>query len=342
MHMKAVFDVITSTKTLANLRVLGMSVLVVGLAACGGGGDSVTAPPPAGGATISAANARAVTGDAIGAGMGSLELGGSLGLVGVETSNAAPNNRVLSRLTANAVKKIMEQRSAPESVTGVVTTLPCSGVTGDTASGTFSLDDFNGTTSVQMTFTNCKFDATETTNGTMTFSNLTDTVSGTSGTVSLNLTTTATGGSAVTVTGGFTFAITGVGTATETTVMTGSSLTMTEGALTETFSSFSFTSVFDINARIYTDSANFTLTSTTLGGSITFETLTPFQSNEVNLYPHVGVVHITGAGSTSLHVTILGNETLGGPQVRIDFDADGATPVVYENTSFVAWSALEL
>lgn len=342
--MKPVLNMATPVTNRTSLRALGMSILTVGLVACGGGSDSASTPAgggaPVAAITISPANAQSIAGAALDSGMGSLDLGESLGVVGVETSNVVPNNRVLSRLTANAVKKIVEQRSAPESVTGVITILSCSGVAGDTASGTFSVDNFDGTTSAQVTFTNCKFDPSETTNGAMTFSNMVATASSVSGTVSLNLTTTTTGGPAVTVGGGFTFTVTGIDAVTKTTIMTGSGLTMTEGTLTETISNFNFTSSLNSSTRIYTDSANFTLASTALGGSVTFETLTALQTNEANLYPHTGVAHIMGAGSTSLHITILGNETLAGSQVRIDFDADGTAPIIYENTSLVTWATL--
>ena len=291
--MKPTFIVTTLIKTLVNFRVLGVSIIVAGLAACGGDDPATGGTPTGAGAvTISSTNAQSVTGAAVDTGMGTIALG-ELSALGVETTNTAPNKRVLSRLTATVVRKIAEQKNAPASVTGVIITLSC--VKGDTTSGTFSLDDFDGTTSVKLTFTNCKFDPDETIHGSMTISNMESTVSSESGAASLNLTMTEAGRPAVTITGGFTFAITGMGMETETTVMTGSSLTMTEGNLTEGLSNFSFTSSFNFATNISTDNANFTLTSTTVGGSFTFATVTAFQTNLANIYPHIGVGHITGA-----------------------------------------------
>ena len=85
-------------------------------ASCGGGGGGTPSPgaTPLAAATITAANEQSVTGAALDAGMGSI-MGGSLTPVGVQssTATAAPNNRVLSRLTTTAVQKIAEYRNAP-------------------------------------------------------------------------------------------------------------------------------------------------------------------------------------------------------------------------------------
>jgi len=119
--------------------------------------------------------------------------------------------------------------------------------------------------------------------------------------------------------------------------MDGLSLLTSVGTYREKLSDFSFT--VEDDALGTTVNNTFTYANTVINGSITFTTVTPFHTNPGMFHPHAGEAHITGAGMTSLHITVLGEESIALPlPVQIDVtDSNGVTV-----TTFYSWTALGL
>lgn len=311
----------------------------VTVAACGGGGGgdaSSGTPAPLAAVTLTAGNELSVTGAAFDTAAGVTDFG-SLLPVGVQTSTEAPKQRVLSRLTASVVQKMAEQKAAPASVTGAVTIENCNGQNAN--AGTMQIDTLGGTTAARVTFSNCNFGTGEVINGNMSFSGMAQTSSSAAGTASIELTITETGFPTVTISGGFgfTYAFT---TPTELVTLSGTHLTFTQGARSQGIFDFRFETSLNITTNVYTDSSRFTLSSSEIGGSFTVETATPFVTNVPAWFPHSGVAHISGAGSTRLRVTVLGNETeAANNQVKIERSTDGGA--TYGTPRLTTWAQLD-
>lgn len=309
----------------------------IAAAACGGGGgsDAPQRVTPLAAMIISAGNEQAVAGAAVDSALGAAQLRGLLP-VGVQATPAISSKRVLSRLTSNVVQKIAQQRSAPANVSGVVTVNYC-GI--GASSGTFSFDDFGGTTSGSATFTNCDFGTGDVVNGTMSLYGMTQSASSAAGSANISLTLAPRVAPAVAMVGSFSFSVTGIGAATEITTLNGSHLSMTEGTLTQGIFDFQFTSSYSRATGTTTDSASLTVSDSALGGSFTFETLAAFVTDAGAWYPHSGSGYVNGAASTGVRVTILGNEfAAANSQVMLERSRNGGA--TFDAPTFVTWAAL--
>ena len=308
------------------------------LAACGGGsGDSAVEATPLAAVTLTADNEVLVTGATVETAMGSFELMNLLP-VGVETTTAASNKRVLNKLTTAVVQKVSEYKNAPASVTGVVTVEQCGSASN---SGNVSFDDFGGTTAGKVTFTNCNlFGEGVIINGTVELSGFTESALSAAGNATMNVTVTEPGFPTTNVKGSFSFAINGMGTVAEVSTLTGTHLVITEGTQSQGIFDFNFRSSYNNNTGVSTDTVSFTLSAPAINGSVKFVTQTPFvTATWTSQYPSSGVGTITGAGSTVLRVTALGNEKAAATtQVKIERSTDGGT--TYPLTRLVAWNTL--
>lgn len=115
-----------------------------------------------------------------------------------------------------------------------------------------------------------------------------------------------------------------IGTASLTAQQSGISVTLTDYVLSETI---------DLNALTLVISSNATLTSTLLGGNITFETLQDFMIiGDDN--PSAGQLLISDSSSSVL-VTVLDNINV---QLEIDLDLDGTI----DETIVVTWAELDI
>jgi hypothetical protein len=349
--MNPTITLVPSAKHLNVLRALGISFAIAGLFACGSNNSSsnnTSASTPT--ATISRTNAQSVTALAFDA----TSIGSSGGDVSfnssffVPTGNVATSSNIqtpnlpqgilaFDQQAANITQNLSQQGVAPGVSANAVTTENC------LVSGTRTRDHVD--TSSTITYNNCSDVAGNTINGTISSTNEAFTADSISYTVDFNLIEARDGYAPISLMGGFNVYMSGpfsgAGHAqmtTATATVTGSSFTISNGTRTDTLSNFSFATATDANTNIQTVTANFTITSSVIGGSVTYTTTTPFQRNAPNQYPHSGAAHITGAGTTSLDFTVLGNETLAGNQIRIDVDTNGAPP--YEATLFTTWSAL--
>lgn len=111
------------------------------------------------------------------------------------------------------------------------------------------------------------------------------------------------------------------------------SLTAAQSGITETLSDYVLTQTLDLNASTQVISANGTLTSTLLGGSVTFETLEDFMVvGEEN--PFTGQMLISD-DSSSVLLTVLDNISI---QLDIDLDLDGTI----DETIVLTWDELDV
>lgn len=317
----------------SGLHLIIVSSLIIGLAACGGGGTSTPASTPVSTGvtlptapvTITTANAPQVAGAAVDAAID----GVSMSAMGVQTSTPAPSAvatvQKMGKIGYDAVQRIVTQSTAPVIVTGVVTSSPC------TVSGTMSFDPA-ATTSGTMTFSSCSYVAGETINGTLSATGITSTATAVTADLTFNLTFTDTSGT-FTVTGDIHIAenpTTGVIT------ISGTSLTMshsTQGSMG--LQNYSITT--DANGNI--TAMTFTFASTVTGGTATFSLVTPFVYTGTAQFPSSGAATITGAGSTKLKLTALGNETAAATsQVMLELSTDNG--VTYAAPTYVTWASI--
>lgn len=308
----------------------------VAVASCGGGGGGGGGATPLAKVEITPANEENITANALDSGMVVTDVG-ELGNSSFKptTQTAAPSKRVLSRLTTSAVRKILELRDAPASVTGATLTYFCNDI--NATNGTFSINS-SGSTSARITFSNCDFSGDgEIINGTMSFSSIVGTDDSLSARVSLNLSF-SDGISTRAVSGVFTFGISGRLTQTSTTTMSGTYLKFTEAAISKELFDFISISAYNTGTGIYTDDNDFTFSSSAINGSVTFETVTPFESSGVAAYPNSGVMEITGANSTCLRVTVLGNENFVGDQIKFERSMDNCS--TFDSPVLTTWAAL--
>jgi hypothetical protein len=111
------------------------------------------------------------------------------------------------------------------------------------------------------------------------------------------------------------------------------SLTAQQSDVSETLTDYVLTETLDLNALTQVVSANGTLTSTLLEGSVTFETLQDFEViGDDN--PSAGQMLIRDNGSSVL-VTVLDNINV---QLEIDLDLDGTI----DQTIVVTWTELDI
>ncbi len=111
------------------------------------------------------------------------------------------------------------------------------------------------------------------------------------------------------------------------------SLTVQQSDISVTLTDFVLSETIDLNALTLVTSANGTLTSTLLGGNITFETLQDFMViGDDN--PSAGQLLISDSSSSVL-VTVLDNVNV---QLDIDLDLDGTI----DETIVVTWTELDI
>lgn len=314
------------------VAVAAFSATLVACGGGGGGGSGSGAPtPPSIPIGITAANAESVGTTAL---MGALGLSESGTLVGVDTSiDTSVPPRTISRISAGAAKHARAFLGSPQSLAGVVQTIPC-GVSGDV-----TVNAADDGTSITITFNACSDFAGEMINGSVSMTGITGTATAFSGTFSSNLTISVTGFSDFSLVGSYSISFTYSGFDWTSTV-SGSSFSITVGSSSATLSSFIFSDSYDNATQIYSTSGNYTIASTDIGGSVTVQTNTPIQQYAYRVRPFAGQITVTGTGNSRMHVTILGDETNAGNDVRFEIDENGDS--AYETTIERDWSALPI
>lgn len=322
---------LNNTASRFNLNLIAGLTLIISLAACGGGnsssssGNGITLPTAP--VTITPTNAPQVAGAAVDAAFGGTSLP-----TGVQTSAPAPSAvatvQKVSRIGHGAVQRIVTQSTTPATVTGVVQSFPC------TLNGTVSFDTA-ATTSVTMTFNNCSDFAGETINGTLSMSGYSSTPPTEAFDVVYNLTIATTSPANTLTAKGDMHLVINLTTGAMT--MSGASLSM--GNTDATLGNFglqNYTIAFDATGNVTT--MTFTFASTAINGTAIFDMTTPFVFG-AGMFPSSGAATITGANSTKLKLTVLGDESAPvGSQVKLELSTDnGAT---YASPTYVTWASI--
>lgn len=319
----------------SGLRLIAISSLIIGLAACTSGdndnGGGITLPTTP--VTITTANAPQVAGAAI----GSIDAGMSLPIAAqtsasTTTPSAVTSVQTLARIAQTTVQRIHAQGAAPATVTGVVETFNC------TVSGTESYDTDPNITSGPITYNNCSYTAGETLNGTINYSNWSETATNRLYDAVFNLTVATTSPvNTLTATGDMHVAsVTTDNWTTWASTVTGASLTLGNTGAQGNYGLQNYTIATDASGTITTMS--FTFSSTAIGGTAAFAMTAPFASTG-GQFPSSGAATITGAAQTMLRLTVLGDETAPvGSQIQLELSTDGGTN--YAAPTYHTWAEL--
>jgi hypothetical protein len=316
-----------------------VATLIAALAACGGGGGSgggsgSNPPPPSQPVSITSTNADDVAGVGFQSSIGVVDSASLVTGSSASVAAAARPKSVLGKFTVGLTRTLLEAQQSPATVTSAVTVTSCP------SGGSYTINSADDGSAFTVTYSNCYFDPDYRVNGTVTVTGISGDETSFSGTVNYNLTITMTGQPPLTFSGGYSFQYADNGT-TVTATISGSSLAISDGTNTVTVSNYSFSYSENTMTGVTTTSANLTVASSELGGSITIETTTPFQTYSYASYPHAGVMQITGASGSRLRMTVNGNEFYApaNQQVRVEIDANGDG--AYETTTLRSWAEID-
>lgn len=322
---------LNKTASRSGIHLIAGLSLIIGLAACGGGGgggssgNGITLPTAP--VTITQTNAPQVAGAGVDAAYGGINLpAGAQTTVSAPAPSAASAAQSIAKIGQKAAQRILLSSTAPAIVTGAVTSYPC------TVSGTISYDP--AASSGTMTYTNCSDMSGETVNGTISVSNGVQTTSDLTADTFLNLTIATTNpANTLTVIGNmhiftsynYPYASTISGTSL--------SIANTAPALGN-FGLQNYSISYDVTAIT---AMTFTFASTVINGTAVFTMTTPFTTG-AGKFPSSGAATITGAASTKLRLTVLGDENAAGNQVRLELSTDGGT--TYAAPTYESWANL--
>jgi hypothetical protein len=122
----------------------------------------------------------------------------------------------------------------------------------------------------------------------------------------------------------------------ESLVMTADTLTVVEEGVTETFSNVSSTFTEDSNTLVYTMDLNETFDAPELGGTVSVDTLQPFEELESDEFPYTGIMKITASDNSSVTLTALDAVNV---RLEVDEDGDGAIDETINDTT---WASLDI
>jgi len=352
-------------------QVLAVTTLALfALSACGGGSDA-PAPPPApvsvqiaasnqdsvaraaANAVVSASTAGAVVPLSIDARVTASAKSGSLAAA-PSLAGAASVMGVLQRFTNYALGYADAKSAAASQVRALaVATQSQACASGGTITVTVNDADnsgqLSGGDSVSFAFNACRPSAAETINGSMTLTVTTASSTAISGTLGFAALGATTADGSFSITGSVSLSWSRQGTlATYQMVIGAGGLTTAVTSTSPQFSDsitlgggFEQTVTYDSAALpagstvpgLTTARVNGSITATSIGGTVTISTSTPFQHYEIDAYPRAGQVLVTGAGGSRLQLTALSATT-----VRLELDANGDG--MFEQSRDVPWGTL--
>lgn len=322
-----------------------VSILFLMASACGGGGSSGSTPPPppppTGTLPITSANAQDITSTILGAVDSVVELIDIANVVGLPGVPLPSQRRSLLKSSAGPFGKL---NSVDDRLQQVISdTVPC-----DTGQYTATWNDVDNDMQVStgdtfdILFEDCFFATEEVTlNGAASVTNITVTgdpinqiapwsLMATFGFDNLEGTDAT---DTAVIEGDLTLGLSTDDNVVVDVSITTSSLTVMQSGETDTLSDFVLTEVVDLNTMGLTVSADGTLASTDLDGTVTFETLMSFEVvGDDN--PFAGQLLISD-DSSSVLVTVIDNINV---QLEIDEDLDG----IIDATVIVAWDDLDI
>jgi hypothetical protein len=301
----------------------------------GGGGPAGLTPPPSAPVSVTATNAAQVSATALKPAVGG---GGALGTVSGLETNAAPQTRAVTRALLAVARESKTQLSASQSAVGAAAqTIQCN------LSGSLTVDVSADGTSGTITFNACSDFAGETISGSASVTGVSATSDGShfSGNFRIDITFTVTGFAPLRIVGSFSIVenCSNFSTHDCTSSFTGTSLGSQQGSETWFITNFAITETFVSSTQITTTTANYTVSSTKLNGSVTVITSTPLQILTSAQHPHTGVVVATGANNSKAQLTVHSSDPTDPGAVQIEVDADGVNG--YESSSFYSWSTLD-
>lgn len=307
-------------------RIQVMLMMVVGLSACGGGGgggSSSSSTVSTAAVTITTTNSTQVAGAAVDSAFGGSSLPIALQTTSSSGQSAIAAGQSLSRIGKSAVQQFQNGGALAIGAT-TLTTCPLG--------GTATMN--TGTSSGSLTYSNCSYTAGESMSGTITISNVSSTASLTSMdmTYSLSITTTSPANTA-TASGDMHIAMDNAFNMT----MSGSNLSFSNtdaslGSFSLQNYSMSIDSLGNLTAMTYTFS------SSVIGGTAIFTMTTPFTYG-TGMFPTSGAATVTGASSTKLRITALGDENAAASsQVKLELSTDGGA--TYAAPTYATWATV--
>jgi hypothetical protein len=296
------------------------------LVSCGGGGGGGGGPAPGTPAALTAANAQPVTDDVLNMSLSFISVGGSssagAGVVPLSTQfKTRPRTRLLFGVLRQHIGALSEAsaQTGPLVPAAAQPPVDCD-MAPDGTTGQIITDP--EATSTTVTFNNC-FSGGETINGMVAVSNIASPSAGNvSGHVSHNLTIVQSGFPTLTSSGEFDISHVMSGSVVTDTLSNGT-ITVRLDSDVASISGFNIVSTVDTSNGALTDSISGTIASTLIGGAVTVATPTAFQTAPTAQFPNTGQLVITGAANSTVRFTVLGDESLGSNQVRIEVDPEG-------------------
>jgi hypothetical protein len=338
----------------SNVKTAFLIAVVAGATAgCGGGSSGPATMSAMAGVnsplTLTQSNANATAAEAI-VTPAALSVGTAAGVSAAPASVVPTTLRAIDRRVAQGMQPGATARPAGA---GTVT-ISCA------LGGSVTVVTSSDGMTLTVTLVDCSEAAGTSVNGTQTYTNFTLTTTGSSDSISANVTDTLTivvGALSFAETGDYAFAFSANkalnGTVTtETFDLSGSSLSVSvtkSGAATDsvTLTNFDFNFEEDqtVSPHQLYSSLSFTLASSRLNGTITVTTTQEFKQivdpSETRMYPYTGQLLIMGAGSERLQVTILGDETFVPPagegQIELQLDSGSGT---FGAPTWLSWATL--
>jgi len=338
----------------SNVKAAFLIAAVAGAAAgCGGGSSGPATMSSMAGVNsplaLTQSNANATAAEAI-VTPGALSVGTAAGVSAAPASVVPATLRAIDRRVAQGMQPGATARPAGA---GTVT-ISCA------VGGSVTVVTSSDGMTLTVTLADCSEAAGTSVNGTQTYANFTLTTTGSSDSISANVTDTLTivvGALSFAEMGDYAFAfsankaLNGAVT-TETFDLSGSSLSVSvtkSGAATDsvTLTNFDFNFEEDqtVSPHQLYSSLSFTLASSRLDGTITVTTTREFKQivdpSETRMYPYTGQLLIMGAGSERLQVTVLGDETFVPPagegQIELQLDSGSGT---FGAPTWLSWATL--
>ncbi len=331
-----------------HLRLPALAIATLVIASCGGGGGggSDTTLPSA--VSVTTSNAKPISAEILDS--AETVQGAAAGPAILTAVSVSPSSADFSypEFVVQQLGRIQEMSVVPSTLNGAVitaTTFDC------TISGTWTISgndadnsgDLTVGDSITLSFSTCvETDVTVNGSMSMTITQLSGDITNPSAVYALGVNVTLTNlsvsvsGHVASSSGDMTMVISNDGSGGESFTLSGSSLSSTVSSQTVTLANYLYDFALS-DAGPYTISLQGTLASATIGGSVSYTTITPFTGNEFvgSGDPTAGELHIVGANGSQAWLTAQPD----GSTVLIEVDNDGDN--VVDTTITTSWSELD-